>query len=166
MHVKDMVEHGGKHPGVLAECRTGHFSVQKSERKFPLIPKDHSHEQATKTLEGASCVANICDRPDTMDEHVMVLPEKRQALANFEAAADIVSGATSSTFHGHHEEGHIIQTRFANAVTSLIGILRNKGNPFLSRNGPDLVTFDTRQVMDADTATIILQCLHKGEQFT
>ena len=105
MHVKDMVELGRKHPGVLAEFRKGHFLVQKTERKFSLIPKDHSHEQTTKTLKGASCVANIFDRPDTMDEHVMELPEKLQSIADFEAATDIVTGTTSSMFHGHHEEG-------------------------------------------------------------
>ncbi len=86
MHVKDMVELGRKHPGVLAEFRKGHLLVQKSERKFSLIPKDHSHEQTTKTLKGASDVANIFDRPDTMD-----VPEKLQVLADFEAAADIVT---------------------------------------------------------------------------
>ena len=158
MHVKDMVELGRKHPGVLAEFRKGHLLVQKSERKFSLIPKDHSHEQTTKTLKGASGVANIFDRPDTM--HV---PEKLQVLADFEAAADIVTGATSSMFHGHHEEGHSLQTRFANDVTSLLSVLRNKGNPFLSSNGPDLVTFDTRQVMDADSAKLFCSAYTKGK---
>ena len=80
----------------------------------------------------------------------MTLHEKLQALSYFEAAADTVTGATSSTLHGHHEEGHILQIRCANEVTSLLSVLRNKGNPFSSRNGPDLVTVDTRQVMDAD----------------
>ena len=55
-----------------------------------------------------------------MDEHDgMALPEKLLALADFEAAADIVTGTTSSKFHGHHEEGHSLQTRFANDLTSL-----------------------------------------------
>ena len=90
----------------------------------------------------------------------MVLPEKRQAIANFEAAADIVSGATSSTFHGHHEEGHIIQTRFANAVTSLISILRNKGNPFFqemvpifSRLTPDRLWMLTQPLLSCSAYT-------------
>ena len=41
--------------------------------------------------------------PDTMDEHVMALNEKLQALAAFEDAADI--GATAQHL-GHHEESH------------------------------------------------------------
>ena len=93
----------------------------------------------------------------------MALPDKLQAIADFEAAADIVTGATSSMIHGHHEEGQCIQIRFANDVTSLLSVLRNKGNPFLSSNRPDLVTFDTRQVMDAETATLFCSAYTKGK---
>ena len=85
------------------------------------------------------------------------------ALADFEAAADIVTGATSFTFHSHYIEGHIIQTRFANDVTSLLSVLRNKGNPLLSINGPDIFTFDTRQVMYADTAQLLYSAYSKGK---
>ena len=85
-----------------------------------------------------------------------------QSLADFKAAADIVTGATSSTFRGHHEEGHSLQTRFTNDVTSLLSVLRNKCNPFLSRYGPDLLTFDTLQVMDADTAKSFRSAYTKG----
>ena len=97
-------------------------------------------------IKGASGVANICVSPDTTDEHGMALPEKLQALADFDAAADMVTGATSSTFRGHHKEGHSLQIRFANDVTSLLSVPRNKGNHLLSRNGPDLVTFDINMV--------------------
>ena len=88
---------------------------------------------------------------------------KLHTLADSEAAADIVTGATSSTLHGHHEEGHILQTRFANDVTSLLSVHRNKGNPFLSRNVPDLFTFDTRQVMYADTTQLFRSACTKGD---
>ena len=58
----------------------------------------------------------------------MTLHEKLQALSYFEAAADTVTGATSSTLHGHHEEGHILQIRCANEVTSLLSVLRRDGS--------------------------------------
>ena len=72
--------------------------------------------------------------PDTMDEHVMALNEKLQALAAFEDAADI--GATAQHL-GHHEEGHSLQMRFAKDVFSVISVLRPR-NPLLPHNGPRL----------------------------
>ena len=48
IHVKYMVELEKKHPHVLEEFRKGNLVVQKSEKNFLPIPKDHSHEQTTK----------------------------------------------------------------------------------------------------------------------
>lgn len=98
-----MVEFEWKHPDVPAEFWKGNFVVPKSKRKFLLIPKDHSHEQTTKTLKGTSGVVNIFDYPDTKDEHVVSLPEKLKVVADFETEIDIMSVATSSFFHDHHE---------------------------------------------------------------
>ena len=67
IHVKDMVELEKKHLHVLEEFRKGNFVVQKSEKKFSLIPKAHSHEQTTKLCKRASGVANLFDMPDSMD---------------------------------------------------------------------------------------------------
>ena len=44
VHVKDMVQLQHKHPEVLQEFRRGNVVVQKSDKKFSLIPKDHSHD--------------------------------------------------------------------------------------------------------------------------
>ena len=59
--------------------------------------------------------------PDTMDEHLMALNGKLQALVAFEDAADI--GATAHIL-GHTEEGHSLQMRFAKDVLSVISVLR------------------------------------------
>ena len=51
IHEEDMVELENKHPHVLEEFRKGNFVVQKTEKKFTLIPKDHSHEQNNQALQ-------------------------------------------------------------------------------------------------------------------
>ena len=97
VHVKDMGQLQHKHPEVLQEFRRGNCVVQKREKKFSLIPKDHSHEQTT----GSSKVLQVFDMPQTMDEHVMALSEQLQTLNDCEEVTDILTG-----FHnmGHHEE--------------------------------------------------------------
>ena len=95
--------------------------------------------------------------PDTMDEHVMALNEKLQALAAFEDAADIDATAQ---YLSHHEKGHSLQMRFAKDVLSVISVLRPR-NPFLPHNGPDLVTLHTREVMPS--AIDILQCVQQRQ---
>ena len=159
IHVKDMVELEKKHPHVLEEFRKGNFVVQKSEKNDSLIPKDHSHEQTTKLCESASGVANLFDMSDTMDEHVMALNEKLQALADFEDAADI---SATAQHLGHHEEGHSLQMRFAKDVLSVISVLRPR-NPFLPHNGPDLVTLHTREVMPSAIAQTLCNAHNRGK---
>ena len=70
--------------------------------------------------------------------------EKLQALEDVEAAADIVTGATSSTFRGHNDEAHRLQTRFANYVTSLLSVLRNKMQSFFCQEMVPILSRLTR----------------------
>ena len=97
--------------------------------------------------------------PDTMDEHVMALNEKLQALAAFEDAADI--GATAQHLC-HHEEGHSLQMRFAKDDLLVFSVLRPI-NPFLSHNGPDLVTLHTREVMPSAIAQTLCNAYNRGK---
>ena len=165
IHVRDMVELEWRHPEVLAEFRKGNFVVQKSQHKFSLIPKDQNHEQMIKTLKGSSGVSSLFDNPGTMDEHLMSLPGKLQALDEFESSVELLSDSNSSSFvFGHHEEGQSLQTRFSKDVKSLLSILRDKGNPFLFDDTcSDLITLDTREVMPSDLADIFCNAFNKGK---
>ena len=82
-------------------------------------------EETTKLCKGAAGVADLFDKPDTMDEYATALNKKLRALAAFDDAADI--DATAQHL-GHDEEGHSLQRRIAKDVLS---VLRQK-NPFIS----------------------------------
>ena len=161
VHVKDMVELESKHPEVHREFMKGNFVVQKSPRKFSLIPKDHSHEQTTKIVKGDGGVSNIYDSPDTLEEHILALPEKLRAIAEFEEAAEISAECPDI---GHHEESGSLQHRFSKDVLSLLEVMRAQGNPFLDESGPDLMTMDTREVMSADLAEAFINAIGKGKE--
>ena len=160
VHVKDMAQLQHRHPEVLQEFRRGNFVVQKSGKKFSLILKDPSHEQTTRLCKSASGVANLFDMPQTMDEHVMALSEKLQALNDFEDVTDIFT-----SFHHleHHEEGSSYQEKFAKDVLSVLKLLRPK-NPFSLQNGCDLVSLYTREAMLTAVAQTLCNAYALGEK--
>ncbi|MES9881863.1 MAG: hypothetical protein ABW185_13375 [Sedimenticola sp.] len=161
IHVKDMVELEWKHPDIHKEFMKGNFVVQKSRKKFSLIPKDHSHEQTTKVMKSDGGISNIYDNPDTLDDHILALPEKLRAIAEFEEAAKTVSALPDL---GHHEESESIQKQFAKDVTSLLEVMRASGNPFLKDSGPDLITLHTREVMNEESSEVFINACEKGKQ--
>ena len=161
IHVKDMVELEWKHPDIYREFLNGNFVVQKSRKMFSLIPKDHSHEQTTKVMKSDGGISNIYDNPDTMDEHILALPEKLRAVAEFEEAAEITSTFADM---GHHEESDSLQQHFTKDVTSLLEVMRACGNPFLKESGPDLITLDTKEVMNEESAEGFFNALEKGKE--
>lgn len=109
IHVKDMVELEWKHPEVYEEFMKGNFVIQKSRKKFSLISKDHIHEQTTKVMKSDGGISNIYDNPDTMVDHILALPEKLRAIAEFEEAAEIMSTLPDL---GHHQESYNLQLCF------------------------------------------------------
>ena len=62
---------------------------------------------------------------------------------------------------GHHEESESLQRRFAKDVTSLLEVMRACGNPFLKESGPDLITLDTREVMNEESQDALSMHLRK-----
>ena len=91
-----MVELPRKHPEVFREFMKGKFVVQRSDKRFSQMGKDQSHEQSVKLMKSDSGIANLFDRKDTMDKHVMALPEKLKAIAQFEEFSQIASDETDS----------------------------------------------------------------------
>ena len=161
VHVKDMVELEWKHPDVHREFMKGNFVVQKNPKKFSLIAKDHSHEQTTKMMKGDRSVSNLYDSSNTLEEHILSLPEKLRVIAEFEDAVDINIDMPDI---GHHEESRNLQHRFSKDVLSLLEVMKTQGNPFLDDNGPDLMTMDTREIMGADIADYFIHAVCKGEE--
>ena len=45
------------------------------------MAKDHSYEQITKVRKSDGQISNICDNPDTMDDHILALPEKTKGTS-------------------------------------------------------------------------------------
>ena len=102
--------------------------------------KDHSHEQSVKLIKSNTGVGNIFDSKDAMDTHIMALPEKLKAIAQFEEFTDVL-GTHDFDAEEHHEESLAFQKRFGKDVKAVQNELKKKGNPFLPESGPRLKSY-------------------------
>ena len=147
VHVKDLVELPVKHPEVYAEFMKGNFVVQRSHHKFSLIAKDQSHEQSNKKLQaGGGGLSDMYDDSGAIALYMLAGPESVRLIDQFESVLTV-----SESSIAHHEEAPALQRRFITDVKKFMGVLRERGNPFLE-TGHELVAIDTHDVMEPEVA--------------
>jgi len=66
VHWKDMVELTIKRPDVANKFSEGHFTVQKTQRVFSLIPIDQAHEQNNACIKGDGGTVGLTDNPSAL----------------------------------------------------------------------------------------------------
>ena len=110
VHVKDLVELPKKHPEIFKEFMKGKFVVQRGTKRFSQMAKDQSYEQTVKLVKSDTGIGNIFDKKDRMDTHIMALPEKLKAIAQFEEFTDISFDTSKNT--NHHDESVAFQKQF------------------------------------------------------
>ena len=101
------------------------------------MDKDQSHEQSVKLVKSNTEVANIFDKKEAMDIHIMARPEKLKAIAQFEEFTDVLDTHDFNSME-HHEESLVFQKRFGNNVKQVYCELKRKGSPYLLEIGPRL----------------------------
>ena len=101
----------------------GHFVIQRSLHKFPLIWKDQSHEQSNKNLQSNVGISDLYT-PDARTLHMLSAPDSARIVDEFE---NILASRDQST--AHHEEAPSLKIKFID-VKSLADFLRKRGNLF------------------------------------
>ena len=96
-----------------------------------------------------------------MDEHILVLPKKLRAVVEFQEAAELMSTFADV---GHYKESDSLQQHFAKDVTSLLEVMCACGNTFLKESGPDLITLDTKEVMNEESAEGLFNVLENEKE--
>ena len=147
VHVKDLVELPVKHPEVYEEYMTGHFVVQRSHHKFSLIAKYQSHEQSnTKLQAGGGGLSDMYNDAGAITFYMLAGPESMRFIDQFESVLTV-----SNSSIAFHEEAPAFQRCFITDVKKFMGVLRERGNPFLEI-GHELVAIDTHDVMEPEVA--------------
>ena len=75
VHLKDMAELTTKHPDVARKFSKGHFTFQKTQRVFCLIPIDQALEQNNAYIKGDGGAVGLTDNPSALRRWMVAGPE-------------------------------------------------------------------------------------------
>ena len=84
---------------------------------------------------------------------MLAVPDCVRMIEEFERVDKLPLEST-----GHHEVAHSLQCKFLNDIQSFTKVVNGMGNPFLA-TGHELITLDTRAVMDDAVAVSVSKIL-------
>jgi hypothetical protein len=116
----------------------GHWTINRSNRRFSSLPIDHAHEQANKRVKGVGGIIGLTENPILLERWIITGPEISRFIEEFTEAIDTADGELP-----HHEEGYASQQRFQSHVRDLTELLMGRLNPFEEASG-DLIMLDNQ----------------------
>ena len=150
VHIRDMVVLRTMHPSVHDEFQNGNFVVHRSTHIFSKMALDQSHEQSNKCIKGEGGVVGLTEDPAALRRWMLAGPEIARVISEFEEFL-LNNGKTVTR---HHEQAAHYQSTFAKDVNALINTFNELDNPF-SENSGDLITLDTKDIMNEDAVKSI-----------
>lgn len=160
VHIRDMLNLEKAHPEVALEFKKGNFTVNITGRVFSSIALDHAHEQNIAAVKSDGGAVGLTQNPQALRCWMVTGPELVRITTEFEAE---LHKRTSET--QHHDQTTSTQMTFAQHVKSLVGVMKEMGNPFLEES-KDLLRLHTKDIVDEAAAFSICQAAERGkEQF-
>ncbi len=141
VHIRDMTQLENTHPSVYRQFVQGNFTVQKTARAFSSMALDQNHEQLNEVIKGDGGAVGLTENPAALLRWMIAGPEIARLVNEFD---EHCVGNSAK----HHEQSVGVQAEFRKDVFELTGVVQDMGNPFLD-DGDDLVTLDTKVVMDS-----------------
>ena len=137
IHIRSMINLESEQPMLYEEFLKGHFTVQKSNRKFSRIGSDHNHEQLNAKIKGAGGAIGLTENDSTLQRWVISGPEISRLIDEFEVTVD--NNYDNNLIFEHHDSSQSVQQHFQSDIA-----LNEMGNPFLD-NSKDLYSLETKQ---------------------
>jgi len=157
VHVRDMRELSKLHPVVLAEFRSGKFTVNKTGNKFSAIAIDQAHEQLNVVVKGDGGIVGLTDNDKALRRLLLSGPEVARLLAEFESNSSL-----SKVTGVHHEQTLATQQAFVSDVNKLVDTMQQFGNP--SEDQHDLVVLHSRKIISPTVAQLASKLYATGKQ--
>ena len=151
VHIRYMVQLQLKHPEIHIKFQSGHFTVQKSQRKFSLIALDQSHEQENAKVKGDGGAVGLTESDPALRRWMISGPEVARAVQEFRDSFISPKGEENQ---GHHEQTPSVQKAFMNNVESLVSAFEEMGNPF-TEDSRDIVAIDSKCIMSSDVVEAV-----------
>ena len=131
-------------PDVFREFNDGHFSFQKTKRKFSKMALDQCHEQNNELIKGISGATHLLNRNDetSLERWETSTPELARLITEFEESFGDKRNECDTQ---HHETAPAFQQRFSSDVQMVyFGI---DSNPFqlgdLEKINNNAITYDS-----------------------
>jgi len=65
------------------EFEKGHWTINRSNRRFSALPIDHAHEQANKRVKGVGGIIGLTENPAMMERWIVTGPEISRVVEEF-----------------------------------------------------------------------------------
>ena len=123
VHLRDLT---GVHltcPDVFREFNDGHFSFQKTKRKFSKMALDQCHEQNNELIKGISGATHLLNRNDetSLERWETSTPELARLITEFEESFDNKRNECDTQ---HHEPRQLSNKDFLPMFKRCISVLR------------------------------------------
>ena len=136
---------------VLQEFSNGNWVISKTKKRASSIAFDQAHEQNNRSIKAAGGLKGLTgpENEKALNCWKVIAPDLTRIKIEFEN--QVCPDLEEDEEQFHHQEGLSAQTRFQTQVQSLVTVIESKGNPY-SDNFPELVTLDTRKVLDSSVS--------------
>jgi hypothetical protein len=150
------------HPDVYAEFESGKFVVQRGDHKFSMMALDQSQEHSIKFLKEASGPRGLYGRPD---EKEVLEVSRGEVLRIVQEYEKMTLKTNKPTLSEHREGSQADQTTFRHHLQAMIGCVEAGTivSPF-KETTPELVTLDTREIMDPAVQLSLRSAIEKGKE--
>lgn len=158
VHISDMLKLPEANPSVNEEFAAGKFVIHKTKRLFSAIGVDQAHEQNNALIKGDGGAVGITENESALLRWMVSGPEICRLVGEY----DDVSKSRQHTNTSHHEHTPSVQRAFLKDVQSLCKTIDEFGNPFLDETSSELLTLDSKDVMDNDAVDALKNYIPEG----
>jgi len=89
---------------IQEQFEQGHWTINRSNRRFSSLLIDHAHEQANKRIKGVGGIIGLTENPVMLERWIVTGPEISRVLEEFIDENDMEDEELP-----HHEEGYASQ---------------------------------------------------------
>ena len=148
---------------VLQEFSNGNWVISKTKKRASSIAFDQAHEQNNRSIKAAGGLKGLTgpENEKALNRWKVIAPDLTRIKIEFEN--QVCPDLEEDEEQFHHQEGLSAQTRFQTQVQSLVTVIELKGNPYLD-NFPELVTLDTRKVLDSSVSEALRNLKSIGDE--
>ena len=158
-HLIDMLVLENTFPDVHKQFQKGNFVIHKTERIFSGIAIDQAHEQNNALIKADGGAISLTERESALRRWMVAGPEVfrlAEQYGKFSRKREKYTPSIMKTLP--------LQKTFLKDVRNLILVLEEMGNPFLEESTTNLLTIDSKDVMNKSVLDMLYASVPRGKE--